>query len=512
MQKRSTLSHVFALVSVGVACNAVLGLEKMEKQRPGGNGAEAGMGETGGTATGGRGGSSGSTQGGRGGTSGRGGSSGASGSAGDGGGGMGGGTGDCEPEDMAPCSTVDPSLLGNCRDGEVVCDENGTWGDCSVTAEDADSCDIEGDDADCDGTPNGMCPCINDDTRDCGPDTEDGICQLGTQTCVNEMWGDCEGAVFPEARDCLSAADNDCDGMVDNARDEVCPCAVDGAHACVEDAPVDWSGPAAIATAGGSVSSPLCSGTGYEIQVESLFGSLNEGTPNCGCACSTPTGTCGNTICLHRTSTSQQCQMAGINIGDTCEHTVNVGSCFNVTTSGYYKPMGPNWNATGTCTAQPTASIPTPSWGRRMVACETNAADPAGCTSGAQCMPELVNPLEAWCIYRDGEHDCPTGPFSARTIYNDGFTDMRSCSNCTCGSATGTCTGSVHFSYQNVQNCSGQLLFDAVGFGSCGNIDSSFGLVATPTTPVGSGSCPPMGGALQGSVTRSGAVTFCCMP
>jgi hypothetical protein len=425
---------------------------------------------------------------------------------------MGGGSGDCEPDDVAPCSTVDPSLLGNCRDGEVVCQDDGTWGDCDVTPETEDSCDVEGDDANCDGTPNGMCPCINDDTRDCGPATEDGLCEFGTQTCVNEMWGDCEGAVLPEARDCLSADDNDCDGMADNVRDDECPCAVDGNHTCVENAPTDWSGPAAIATGSGSGSPPLCTGTGYDRQVESLFGSLNEGTPNCGCTCSTPTGQCGTSICVHRTTTAQSCSLAGINIGDTCEHTVSVGSCFNATVSAYYKPMAPQWNATGMCTAQPTTSIPMPTWSRRMVACETNAADPAGCTSSAQCLPDLVNPLEAWCIYRDGDHACPAGPFSERTIYNDGFTDGRSCSTCTCGSPSGSCSGSMDFSYQNVQNCFGSFLLDSVPYGSCAQIDTSVGPVAAPRTPVATASCPPTGGTLQGSVTRSGAVTFCCMP
>src|SRR6185503_4066212 len=133
-----------------------------------------------------------------------------------------------------------------------VCQADGTWGECSVTAQAADSCDVEGDDADCDGTPNGGCPCLSGDTRQCGPDTDDGICEFGTQTCENEVWGPCEDAVLPEARDCMSPLDNDCDGSVDNARDDVCPCAVDGAHVCLENAPTGWEGPMAMATAGGT--------------------------------------------------------------------------------------------------------------------------------------------------------------------------------------------------------------------------------------------------------------------
>jgi hypothetical protein len=513
--RKSNLSYVFAFVSVGVACNAVLGLEKLERQPPGGNAGEAGMSETGGTSAGGRGGASGSGQGG---SSGRGGSSGASsGTAGEGGAGMGGGGtgGDCEPDDAVPCSEVDPSLLGNCREGEVVCQMDGTWGDCSVTPESADSCDAVGDDASCDGTPNGGCPCVTGTMRECGPNTEEGICEDGEQTCVNEVWGDCEGDVNPAARDCLSPNDNDCDGSPDNLRDADCPCAVDGAHACVEDAPVDWEGPMALATAAGSGSAPLCSGTGYERQVLSLFGGLDTGAQNCGCTCGTPAGmSCTQSICMHRTSTSQQCQLAGQNIMDTCEYTLSPGQCTASLPTGFYKPMYPTWTASGTCPAAPTVDIGTAVWTERMVACETNDADPAGCAALAQCMPELANPLDAWCIYRNGTHACPSGPYSEQTVYYAGMTDTRSCSACTCGSPTGICQGSVHFSYGNnlPGGCELENGLSEANFGGCLQVDGSYFAVGSPTTPQPMGSCMPQGGALQGSVTTSGAVTVCCKP
>jgi hypothetical protein len=350
--------------------------------------------------------------------------------------------------------------------------------------------------------------------RECGPDTEDGICEDGTQVCENEVWGPCEGAVFPAERDCLSPDDNDCDGEPDNVRDTTCPCAIDMAHACVEDPPTDWEGPMALATAPGSSSPPLCTGTGYERQALSLFGDLDEGTSTCDCDCTTPTGTCGQSICVHRTATSQQCALAGNNIMDMCEYTVSPGQCFSAATTGFYKPMAPQFTATSGCTAQPTEDIDTATWNRRMVACETNDTSPAGCPAQSQCMPELDNPLEAWCIYRTGDHECPSGPFSVRTVYYASFTDTRDCTQCTCGSATGSCQGSVHFSYGNnlPQSCAGELFLDQAGFGGCVQIDGSYFSVGSPSNPQPMGSCPPMGGALQGTVTRNGAVTTCCKP
>jgi hypothetical protein len=101
------------------------------------------------------------------------------------------------------------------------------WGICqgSVGPGEQDSCSIVGDDTDCDGTDNGGCPCVDGQTQPCGPDTENGICQRGIQTCVNgNFGGGCDGAVFPVARSCGAQQDNDCDGRPDNIIDAFCEC------------------------------------------------------------------------------------------------------------------------------------------------------------------------------------------------------------------------------------------------------------------------------------------------
>jgi hypothetical protein len=180
MQQHSKLSWLLAVVSSAVACNAIFGLEELEKAPPGG-GDDSGAGEgSGGTASGGRGGSAGSSRGGTpnggssGSTSGTAGST--SGSAGESGGGMGGGgDGDCTEGDEARCDAIDPTTIGNCAAGTVTCQANGTWGPCSVTPASDDACDETGDDANCDGTPNGGCPCVTGEMRECGPNTEVGI-------------------------------------------------------------------------------------------------------------------------------------------------------------------------------------------------------------------------------------------------------------------------------------------------------------------------------------------------
>lgn len=146
----------------------------------------------------------------------------------------------CAPESSEPCE-AHPGLDGRgpCRAGLRSCvlgaaNGSSSWGACegSVGPAEQDSCTIAGDDANCDGTNNGGCPCIEGETRPCGPEADVGICRRGTQACVGGSFGACEAAVFPAARDCSSAQDNDCDGLPDNSIDSVCMCRIGASQAC----------------------------------------------------------------------------------------------------------------------------------------------------------------------------------------------------------------------------------------------------------------------------------------
>lgn len=138
---------------------------------------------------------------------------------------------------------------GQCHAGSRTCvvlpgNTSSDWGPCtgSVGPQEADSCATAGDDANCDGTNNGGCPCVDGETQTCGPGTENGICQFGTQTCEQGNFGACIGAVFPAARNCSSLEDNDCDGRPDNTIDNVCTCTVGTTQACDEHPGLDGIG------------------------------------------------------------------------------------------------------------------------------------------------------------------------------------------------------------------------------------------------------------------------------
>jgi len=72
----------------------------------------------------------------------------------------------------------------------------------------------DGKDNNCDGAIDEDCPCT-DGTRVCGPPAI-GICMPGTQTCVNDVWGDCVGAVLPVPEICGNNLDDNCNGVIDD--------------------------------------------------------------------------------------------------------------------------------------------------------------------------------------------------------------------------------------------------------------------------------------------------------
>lgn len=192
---------------------------------------------------------------------------------------------------------------GPCVAGTQTCvagsdNQTSDWGPCegSVGPSASDSCDIPGDDADCDGSPNGGCRCVEGATVACGPNTDDGACQRGQSTCIDEEFDACQGAVFPSRRNCTSPVDNDCDGEPDDSLDATCTCEVGSTRTCGAHPGRDGNGPCRAGTqtcvAGNqnaSSSFGACTGSVGPGQRDSctVFGDDADcdGTPNGGCQC-----------------------------------------------------------------------------------------------------------------------------------------------------------------------------------------------------------------------------------
>ncbi len=163
----------------------------------------------------------------------------------------------CMPGETSPCG----SNIGECSQGEKLCKDDYTWGDCvgqilpseEVCNGKDDNCDgivdnigaetgkessvedtkcgcyggrdpadesrngCNGIDDNCDGRiDEGLVCCQNGQERECGSSV--GVCRPGREKCINGQWsGECNGGVQPGYEICYDNLDNDCDGLVDES-------------------------------------------------------------------------------------------------------------------------------------------------------------------------------------------------------------------------------------------------------------------------------------------------------
>lgn len=151
---------------------------------------------------------------------------------------------DCVEGETSACGP--DAEVGICRRGTSTC-SGGAWGPCLGAILPAPRDCRSSADNDCDGAPDdtldATCQCVPDSVEACGahPGRDGfGACRAGSRTCVpaagfvSSNWSACTGSVGPGPRSCSSSADNDCDGLPDNTRDVVCPCAPGETRSCGE--------------------------------------------------------------------------------------------------------------------------------------------------------------------------------------------------------------------------------------------------------------------------------------
>jgi len=137
-----------------------------------------------------------------------------------------------EAEDGTSLPPLSGDPQGECRLGMRACSPEGVWGPCggAIGPAPSDSCDVAGADNDCDGVPNEGCACTGTESRACGTDT--GNCQMGMQTCENDMWGPCEGGIAAQPLDSCEVEGDDAN--CNDSRNEGCPCIGTQAQSCSE--------------------------------------------------------------------------------------------------------------------------------------------------------------------------------------------------------------------------------------------------------------------------------------
>jgi len=344
---------------------------------------------------------------------------------------------DCDGEPNGGCGCLTGAerpcagALGTCAGGTEVCGLDGEWGPCSVEPAAADTCE-PGNDDDCDGRPNEGCACVDGAVQPCGPATDEGDCEFGESRCELGEWGLCEGAVFPAARDCRSAADHDCDGIADDTLDGTCQCAPDtdgpcdehpgldgtgicqaGTRSCDASAGYESSAWGASSGAVGPEPAESCAADGLD---EDCDGSVNENPP---CACTNgATTTCG---ALH--GSLGVCAAITLTCADGAWPTVAACAATSAETCD---GDGLDEDCDGTVNENPPC------------ACTNGATQPCGnCNGGTRT---CVNGAWGSCVGQPG---------SPVTYYRDADGDSYG----TSGTTTVSCTGAPSGYVSNTDDC-----------------------------------------------------------
>ncbi len=266
-------------------------------------------------------------------------------------------------------------------------------------------------------------------------------------------------------------------------------------------APPGWNGPVVLVSAA-SPTAPSCPALAPS-SVLTAHSGLAAPAAQCGCSCGTPTKgqlSCSNVTLgyagdcftpptiLATLSSSLDCAMLTSSLPTTMVAWL----------------VGAKFGATGSCTFQPSKTIPAVSWSTMRSAC----ALPESCSGSGKCVPPL-NGGQQLCVYVAGNATCPSdypNPLTAST----GYEDTRGCTACTCGPITGSCSGSI--TLQN-DGCAGYAAPIATLNLGCqavqSGIDPGYNSVRALDV-IADGGCTANPTTSTGTATETGMQTICC--
>lgn len=280
-----------------------------------------------------------------------------------------------------------------------------------------------------------------------------------------------------------------------------------GASRCMDLAPLGWEGPVAVRDEPSGI--PTDCGGSFGTLIAEFHHDLVEGEFSCDCDCGDPVDlVCESTTTLRRYSSST-CPFAV----QTPTWTLDAACDTDVSgASNAYWRASPVEIVGGTC---PPVDIvvhePAVHLRRASLCSVSDPLEQRDCGNNQVCVPEPAIPFESQlCIYREGEHRCPSG-FDVQHTYYAGLTDTRACADCTCGAPEGECSNHRAVLY-NGGSC------DSLGSGTIstnGNCIQSAALT-TNSARLAPGAlpddltCEPSVGTPEGEVTQDQPFTVCC--
>lgn len=276
-----------------------------------------------------------------------------------------------------------------------------------------------------------------------------------------------------------------------------------GAGFCVT-IPEEWTGPVAVAHAEPGVT-PDCAGLEATVTA-----SANLDAPaSCACECAAAEGAACTSALLASYGDDATCAsetvftqvIDGGGGGDPCnfmpggdntgEVPLEAASWWTITTT----------SEGGTCAPQPTLDIPTPTYAATVSGCAVNELDMA-CDTGGTCFEAPGDSFATGlCVWRSGTHECPAGDFYVRTVHNRGdLSDGRSCTECTCGDASGSCPSSEALVFDGYYcNGPGVPVGSACSEVCQGENCATYAVSSTISFGAAEATCPPSGGESSAS-------------
>jgi hypothetical protein len=281
---------------------------------------------------------------------------------------------------------------------------------------------------------------------------------------------------------------------------------------CADAVPAGWSGPVTLFDQSGSTAptAPACP-TSFPTDAYDGNADLTGPAPVCGCSCSAATGAqCGASSAAFYTDTG---------CADPCGGSYSLPYDLCVTTGcsgmnpGSVIMTPPPVAFAGSCTPQPSSTIPPTTWSTTARACGTTPVDGV-CSGGGVCVPTPPSPFAKVCIYQAGTAACPAGSYSVGSVFYGGVSDSRACSGCSCGSPAGaSCTGAVVQGFSMNTGVCGGTAVTLPFLSGCQMIGVTIAGEEETTAPTANnGTCTASGGQASGSATPATPTTVCCTP
>jgi hypothetical protein len=297
---------------------------------------------------------------------------------------------------------------------------------------------------------------------------------------------------------CDNNADDDGNGKTDCA-DDAC-----GSRSCERTAASGWKGPIELRSSDGDA--PDCGGE-FGTKSFEAGDSPEAAAASCSaCTCTPPIAACAAFVDF-TTGTAAGCG------GTTCTTSVNqscteiMPPCLSGLSSAYLGTKLPS-GASGCTPSAQSSNKPEVTWAKRVVGCSAGDSTRGGCKSGEQCLPKHAS-SNALCVWRDGDHACPTQTYTEKHVYHRDIDDTRSCTACSCSGPN--C--SYHWSVFNAADtaCASPIVA-LTSADQCVQVNPAMDKLRVGASITGDGSCTPSGGTSQGSVSGTDAISVCCVP